>query len=80
VEERVAQVTIYLDAEAASLVRKAAKSAGVSQSRWLADLIRRRTAREWPESVRRLAGSWADAPTAEELRRREGKDVRREFL
>lgn len=74
----MAQVTIYLDDEAASLVRKAAKSAGVSQSRWLADLIRRRTAREWPESVRRLVGAWADAPSAEELRRREGNDVRRE--
>ena len=76
----MAQVTIYLDAEAASLVRKAAKSAGVSQSRWLADLIRRRTAREWPESVRRLAGAWADVPSAEELRRGAGSDVRREPL
>ena len=76
----MAQVTIYLDAEAASLVRKAAKSAGVSQSRWLADLIRRRTAREWPETVRRLAGAWAEVPSAEALRRGEGSDVRREPL
>ena len=74
------QVTIYLDAEAASLVKKAAKSAGVSQSRWLADLIRRRTAREWPESVRRLAGAWADVPSVEALRRGAGRDVRREPL
>jgi len=76
----VAQVTIYLDQEAASLVKKAAKAAGVSQSRWLADLIRRRTSREWPESVRRLAGAWAELPTAEDLRRGGGSDVRRERL
>ena len=76
----MAQVTIYLDAEMASLLRKAAKAAGVSQSRWMADLIRRRAAREWPESVRRLAGAWADVPTAEELRRGARSDVPREPL
>lgn len=74
------QVTICLDAEAASLVKKAAKAAGVSQSRWLADLIRRRTSREWPESVRHLAGAWAELHTAEDLRRGGGSNVRRERL
>jgi hypothetical protein len=74
----MAQVTIYLDAQTAARLRKAARAAGVSQSRWLADLIRHRTATEWPDSVRRLAGAWADMPTAEELRRGAVKDVRRE--
>lgn len=74
----MAQVTIYLDAQTAARLRKAARAAGISQSRWLADLIRHRTATEWPDSVRRLAGAWADMPTAEELRRGVGKDARRE--
>lgn len=74
----MAQVTVYFDAETAARMRKAAKAAGVSQSRWLAALVRRRTATEWPESVRRLAGAWSDAPTAEDLRKRQGKDAPRE--
>ena len=73
----MAQVTIYLDPQTAARLRKAARAAGVSQSRWLADLIRHRTATEWPESVRRLAGAWADTPTDGEVRRCAGKDARR---
>jgi hypothetical protein len=74
----MAQVTLYLDADTAARMKKAARAAGVSQSRWLADLVRRRTARVWPAPVLQLAGAWADAPSAEELRRRSGKDARRE--
>ena len=76
----MAQVTIYLDAATAAQMKRAAKAAGVSQSRFLAELVRRRTAREWPASVRRLAGAWADVETAERLRRRQGKDGKRERL
>jgi len=36
----VAQVTLYLDPETEARMRAAAKSAGMSQSRWVADLIR----------------------------------------
>lgn len=74
----MAKVTLYLDAQTAARLRKAARAAGVSQSRWLAALIRHRTATEWPDSVRRLAGAWADVPTAEDLRRGAGKDAGRE--
>jgi len=59
-------------------MKEAAQAAGVSQSRWLAELIRERTANEWPQSVIDLAGAWADMPTAEELRQRHGEDVPRE--
>jgi len=49
----------------------AARAAGTSRSRWLADLIRQRTAPEWPAEVASLAGSWAaqDFPTLEEIRK-----------
>ena len=59
-------------------MKEAANAAGVSQSRWLAELIRDKTATEWPPSVASLAGSWADMPTAEELRQSLGEDVPRE--
>lgn len=76
----MAQVTLYLDEETKKRMRKAAKAAGVSQSRWLAELVRQETANEWPVEVRELAGAWPDFPEAEELRRASGRDVRRERL
>ena len=72
------QVTLYLDAETEARMKEAAKAEGVSQSRWLADLIRERTAKEWPPSVAALAGAWADLPSAEELRQGLGEDIPRE--
>ncbi len=72
------QVTLYLDTETEARMKEAAQAAGLSQSRWLAELIRERTANEWPPSVAALAGAWADMPTAEELRQNPGEDVPRE--
>jgi hypothetical protein len=72
------QVTLYLDTETEARMKEAAQAAGVSQSRWLAELIRERTANEWPPSVAALAGAWADMPTVEELRQSPGEDVPRE--
>jgi hypothetical protein len=76
----MAQVTLYLDEETVERVREAARASGVSQSRWLADLVREKTARQWPDAVHELAGSWGDFPEAEELRRAAGRDVDRERL
>jgi hypothetical protein len=76
----VGQVTLYLDEETIKRVKRAARASGLSQSRWLAELVREKTARQWPDAVRELAGAWGDFPEAEELRRREGRDVERERL
>lgn len=64
------RVIIYLDPATESKMRSAAKSAGVSPSRWVANLIREKTAAQWPESIVKLAGSWADDdfPSIEEIR------------
>jgi hypothetical protein len=80
VEGAVAQVTLYLDEETKQRVHQAAKAAGLSQSRWLADLVRRSAAEEWPAAVRELAGAWPDFPEATEIRRDSGHDVRRQRL
>lgn len=74
----MAQITIYLDDEVLALVKEATKGAGVSQSQWIADAVRRRIKREWPASVVALAGCWPDFPSAEQIRARAGTDVRRE--
>jgi len=76
----MAQVTLYLDEETNKRMRKAAKAAGLSQSRWLAELVRQETAGDWPAEVRELAGSWPDFPESEGLRRGSGRDVPREKL
>jgi len=74
----MAQLTLYLDRDTEAKVKKAAKAAGVSVSRWVSSLIRERTAEEWPNIVREMAGSWPEAPTAEELREELPEDVPRE--
>jgi hypothetical protein len=76
----MAQVTLYLDEETIKRVRRAARASGLSQSRWLAELVREKTARQWPDAVRELAGAWGDFPEAAELRRSAGRDVKRERL
>ena len=72
------QVTLYLDRETEARVKAAAKAERKTLSRWVAEALRKQTAREWPASVLRLAGAWEDFPTAEEIRHGAGKDAKRE--
>lgn len=74
----MAQITLYLDDETAARLRDMAKSAGVSLSQWVSDLIRQRIDAQWPDSVRELIGTWDDFPLAEEIRKSEGADAERE--
>ena len=74
------QITIYLDDENEKRVKKEAKSAGVSVSRWVAQLVEEKTRTAWPASVRRLAGAWPDMPDLETIRGGCGLDDERETL
>jgi hypothetical protein len=74
------QVTIYLDSDTEKKARAAARAERVSLSRWVAGRIERGTKSEWPEDFRKLAGSWPDAPSVEEIRAKYGKDVKRSRL
>jgi hypothetical protein len=56
----MAQITLYVDDDLANAMREAAASAGVSLSRWVADLVRARTAPTWPREFLALEGAWAD--------------------
>jgi hypothetical protein len=76
----MSQLTLDLDADTAARLKDAAASAGMSQSQWVARLIRERTRQEWPESVKALAGAWPDMPTAEEIRAAVSGDSEREAL
>jgi len=74
----MSQLTLYLDSETEEKMKAAAKAAGVSQSRWVADLIREKTSTEWPDSIVKLIGTWADFPSLEEIRAEAPPDLPRE--
>ena len=76
-EARLGQVTIYLDEDTEAKARAAAASKGVSLSKWVVERIERGTRAEWPAFVREMEGAWADLPSAEQLRKKQGKDVKR---
>jgi hypothetical protein len=74
------QVTIYLDSETEERMNTIVKATGISKSRWIADIIKEKTDRVWPDHIRKMAGTWKDLPTAEELRKSLGTDAERATL
>ena len=71
------KVTIHLNEDTEAEARAAAASKGVSLSKWVAEQIERGLRAEWPAFVRELEGAWTDLPSAEQLRKGYGKNVRR---
>jgi len=74
------QVTIYLDDETTEKARAAARSRGVSLSKWIAERVRHGALSQWPQHVRQLAGAWSDLPSAEQLRTPRARDAKRAKL
>ena len=73
------QVTIYLDKDTEEKMRVLTKAMHISQSKWIANLIREKLQTEWPESIIALAGAWGDDyPSLEEIRAGGGQDSPRE--
>ncbi|NLC70244.1 MAG: CopG family transcriptional regulator [Desulfuromonadaceae bacterium] len=59
------QVTIYLDPDTERKMHEAAKRSGLSQSKWIATLIREKTATTWPSSIAELVGAWQESSVAD---------------
>lgn len=76
----MAQVTLYLDEETAAKLKAAARASGLSQSKWIAKVIRDRGSDVWPPQIVALAGAWPDFPSPVELRRGVGRDAPREAV
>lgn len=76
----MARITIYLNDDVERKVRKAAKSAKVSVSKWIADRVAQAAQDSWPVEFLELAGAFPDFPEAEDLRKGYGEDVPRENL
>ena len=64
----MAQITLYIDAATQARLRDAAAQQKVSQSQFVADLIRRATDNVWSPQALALFGSDPDFPLADELR------------
>ena len=62
----MSQITLYLDDATQALVEQAAQANGLSKSRWVAEIIRKYAAHEWPQDCLALAGRFADFPLHEE--------------
>ncbi len=73
-------ITIYLEDEIETKVLSVAASLNISQSKWIANLIKEKVADEWPVSVRKLAGAWKDFPTLEDIRGFDSSDSFREEI
>ena len=73
----MSQITLYLDDATQALVEQAAQANGVSKSRWVADIIRKYAAHEWPQDCLGLAGRFADFPLREESPAASADDVPR---
>ena len=62
----MSQVTLYLDSEIKQLMVEASQAEGVSQSRWVAKLIRDRVQPTWPQNWQTCLGAFPDFPLRDE--------------
>lgn len=76
----MSQVTIYIDDETEARTRAAAEAAGVSLSRWTADVLRAKARAEWPADVVALEGAWRNSAGESIGPTGTGVDVPRETL
>ena len=73
----MAQITLYIDDNTQKRLHEAVARRKVSQSQFVAELIRRATDDKWPDEVLALAGSIPDFPDASALRGGEAADAPR---
>ena len=72
------QLNLYVDKSTHTRIRRAAKAAGMSPSKWVATLVTENTAAQWSAEVLALAGTWKDFPSLEEIRAGDGQDTPRD--
>jgi hypothetical protein len=54
------KITLYLDDATKALMEQTAKANGLSKNRWVAQIIKKHSAHEWPSECAALAGAFAD--------------------
>lgn len=76
----MAQITIYINNELESKVKKIANSLNISISKYISTIVEKNIQDSWNPKVKKLAGSWSDFPTIDEIRSNSAKDIKREEL
>ena len=76
----MAQVTIYIPNDLESQVKAIASSLNISISKFISTTLEQKVKNEWSASSRKLAGTWSDFPTLQEIRDNQGKDAPREVF
>ena len=56
----MSQITIYLDDETETVLKKQVKASGESASKWITDAIKKRAQTESPLDILALFGSWKE--------------------
>jgi hypothetical protein len=74
----MAQVTIYIPNDLESQIKAMASSLNISISKFISTILEQKVQNEWSSSSRKLAGSWDDFPTLQEIRANQGQDALRE--
>lgn len=62
------QITIYIDDQVQSKIKKMAKSMNLSVSKCITQILEQKTSNVWDSSIRQLSGAWEDFPDTEEIR------------
>ncbi len=74
----MAQVTIYIANDLESQVKAMASSLNISMSKFISTLIEQKVQNEWSHDIEKLAGTWDDFPTLQDIRANQGQDTLRE--
>jgi len=74
----MAQVTIYIPNDLESQIKSMASSLNISISKFISTLLEQKVQNEWSYNSRKLAGSWDNFPTLQEIRANQGQDSLRE--
>ena len=74
----MAQITIYINNELESKVKKIANSMNISISKYISTIVEKNIQDSWNPKVKKLAGSWSNFPTIDEIRSNSAKDIKRE--
>jgi len=74
----MAQVTIYIPNDLEIQIKAMASSLNISISKFISTILEQKVQNEWSSGSRKLAGTWDDFPTLQEIRANQGHDVQRE--
>jgi len=74
----MAQVTIYMSNNLESKIKNIANSLNISISKFIANILEQKVQNEWNINTKKLAGSWDDFPTLEEIRDTKIQNIQRE--